>query len=65
MAQSVASVPSFHLPGHLSGIFHVVGPSGGDLSEPLFPGVGHLSILLEEVDVVPFSIFHSKTCLCR
>ena len=32
-----------HPPGHLSGICHLVGPGGGDLSENL---------------VVPFSTFH-------
>ena len=40
----------------------------GDLShiiENLSPGVGHLSILLEAVNVVSFSIFHLKICLFR
>ena len=41
-------------PSH-PGICHLVGPSEGDLSENLCPGVGHLSILLEAVKVVPFS----------
>ena len=54
MAQSIPSVPT-PVPGHLSGICHLVGPGGGVLSENLFTGVGYLSILLEEVNVVPFS----------
>ena len=44
-AKSMPSVPM--PPGHLSGICHLVGPGGGDLSENLCPGVRHLSILLE------------------
>ena len=47
-------------PGHLSGNFHLVGPGGEDLSENLCPGVGYLSILLEDVNVVPFSTLHLK-----
>ena len=31
-----------------------------NLSENLWPGVGNFSILLEAVNVVPFSIFHLK-----
>ena len=34
------------------------GLGGGELSENLCPGVGHLSILLDAVNVVLFSIFH-------
>ena len=46
-------------PGHLSSICYLVGPGGRDLSENLCPGrVGHLSIFLEAVNAVPFSIFH-------
>ena len=55
MAQSISSV--LIPPGYLSGICRLVGPCGGDLSENLSPGVGHLSILLEEVNVVPFLYF--------
>ena len=58
MALSILSVPI--TPGHLSGICHLVGPCGEDLSENLCPGVGHFSIFLEEVNVVPFPIFHLK-----
>ena len=32
----------------------------GNLSENLWPGVGNLSIFLEAVNVVPFSIFSLK-----
>ena len=42
-------------PPPFPGICHLVGPGVGDFSENLFPGMGHLSILLEEVNVVPFS----------
>ena len=35
------------------------------MSESLYPLVGHLSILLEAVKVVSFSIFHFKICLFR
>ena len=59
MAQSIPSVPT-SVPGHLSGICHLVGPGGVDLSENLFPVVVLLSILLEEVNVVSFSILHLK-----
>ena len=37
--------------------------AGGDLSENLCPQVGHLSIFLEAVDIVPFSTFHYKIYL--
>ena len=57
MAQSIARVPI--LPVAFFGFFfYLVGPGGGDLSQNLCPGVGHLSILLDAVTVVPFSIFH-------
>ena len=36
------------------------GIGGGELSENLCPGLGHLSILLDAVNVVIFSIFHLK-----
>ena len=39
-------------PGHLSGFSHL-----GNLSENLCPGMGHLSILLEEVNIAPFQYF--------
>ena len=39
-------------PGHLSGFSHL-----GNLSENLCPEVGHLSILLEEVNITPFQYF--------
>ena len=37
------------------GICHLVGPGVGDFPENLFSGMGHLSILLKQVNVVPFS----------
>ena len=55
MAQSISSV--LIPPGHLLGICRLVGPCGEDLSENLNSGVGHWSILLEEVNVVPFLYF--------
>ena len=56
MAQSIPSVPI--PPGAF--VFLSV-PAVGNLSENLFPGVGLLSILLEEVNVVSFLILHLKT----
>ena len=50
---------------HLFGLCHLVGPGCGDLSENLYLGVGYLSILLEEVNIVPFSIFYLKIYLFR
>ena len=55
MAQSIPGVP---MPHEAFVILSV--PAVGNLSENLSPGVGHLSILLEVVNIVPFSIFHSK-----
>ena len=57
MAQSTPSmlIPAF------SGICHLV----GNLSENLCPGVEHLSVLLEAVNIVPFRIFIFKMCLFR
>ena len=52
MAQLIPSMP---IP---LGICHLVGCGGGDLLENLFLGVAYLSIVLEAVNVVPFSIFH-------
>ena len=43
---------------HSLGICHLVGLSDGDLSENLCPGVEPLSILLEAVNAIPFSILH-------
>ena len=37
--------------------------AGGDLSENFCPQVGHLSIFLEAVDIIPFSTFHYKIYL--
>ena len=54
MAQSIPSVPI------VPGSCHLAGPSGGDMSENLRPWVGHLSILLKAVKIVPFSKFHFK-----
>ena len=54
MAQSIPNVPI------APGSCHLVGPSRGDMSENLRPWVGHLSILLKAVNIVPFSIFHLK-----
>ena len=53
MAQYIPSV--LIPPGHLSGFSHL-----GNLSENLCPEVGHLSIILEEVNIVHFSIFQLK-----
>ena len=65
VAQTIPSVP-IPPPGHLSGICHLVGfPAVGNLSQNFCPGVGHLSILLEALNVVPFLIFHLKICLFR
>ena len=53
IAQAIPSVlipPPPH--GHLSGFSHL-----GNLSENLCPEVGHLSILLEEVNIAPFQYF--------
>ena len=58
MAQSILSVP---IPLGICRAFVVLpGLGGGELSENLCPGVGHLSILLDAVNVVLFSIFHFK-----
>ena len=54
MAQLIPSMP---IP---PGICHLVGCGGGDLSENLYLGVGYLSILLEAINDVSFSIFHKK-----
>ena len=48
-----------------TGICHLVGPDVGNLSDSLCPGMGHLSILLEAVKVIPFSIFHLQICLFK
>ena len=48
-----------------TGICHLVGPDVGNLSDSLCPGVGHLSVLLEALKVIPFSIFHLQICLFK
>ena len=58
MAQSIPSMPI--PPGHLLGICHLVGPGSVDLSGNLYPGVWHLSICLEEGNVILFSIVSLK-----
>ena len=60
MAQSNPSVPIHPAPRHLLGICHLVALGGGKLSEHLCPGLGHLSILLEAVNIGPFLIFQKK-----
>ena len=61
MAQSIPSVP---IPSPR--ICHLIGvPAVGNLSQNFCPGVGHLSILLEAFNDVPFLIFHLKICLFR
>ena len=52
MVQSIPRLPI------VPGSCHLVGPSGGDMSENLRPWVGYLSILLKAVNIPPFSIFH-------
>ena len=63
MARSSVPISPQAFVRHLSGICHLVRPRDWNLSENLCPGVGHLAILLEAVNVVPFSIFHQKICL--
>jgi len=46
--------------GHLSGICHLVGPSCKEFVRKPLPGVGHSSILLEVLNIVPTSIFTKK-----
>ena len=36
------------------GIFHLVSAGGREFVKNLYPGVGHLSILLDTVIIVPF-----------
>ena len=52
IAQAIPSVLIPPHPGHFSGFSHL-----GNLSENLCPEVGHLSILLEEVNIAPFQYF--------
>ena len=47
-------------PGICRAFFILSIPAVGNLSENLCLEVAHLSILLEEVNIVPFSIFHLK-----
>ena len=58
IAQSVTSmlIP----PGICRAFFILPVPTVGNLSENLWPEVVHLSILLEEVNIAPLSIFHFK-----
>ena len=60
MVQSIPGVP--FPPGIRQMSVTLSVPAVGNLSENLCPGVGHLSILLEAVNIVPFSIFHLKIC---
>ena len=62
MAQSTPSmlIPAF------SGIYHLVGPSGGKfVGKPLPRGGALMSVLLEAVNIVSFRIFLFKMCLFR
>ena len=58
MAQSIprVSIP----PGHLSGICHLVDPGSGEFVRKPLLGGGHLSVLLEAIDIAPFSISSIK-----
>ena len=58
MTQSILSV-SIPL-GICRAFVMLPGLGGEELSENLCPGMGHLSILLDAVNVVLFSIFHLK-----
>ena len=60
MAQSIPSVQI--TPGYLSVICHLGGPSSREFVRKPLPGVGHLSFLLEAVNIVPLLIFHLKIC---
>ena len=58
MTQSILSVAI--PPGHLSGICHVAWSRRCGIVGNLCPGVVHLSILLDAVNIALFSIFHFK-----
>ena len=64
MAQSLDSKGAHPPPGRQAFVILSV-LAVGNLSENLCPGVGHFPILLEWVNIVPFSIFHLKICLFR
>ena len=62
---SVNSKPA-HSPPGICRVFVILSvPTVGNLSESLCPGMGHLSILLQAVNIIPFSICHLKICLFR
>ena len=56
MAQSITSIPL----GICRAFFILPVPTVENLSENLCTEVVHLSILLEEVNIAPLSIFHLK-----
>ena len=62
-AQTIPSMPT--PPPHPPAFVILSVPVVGSLSENLCLGVWHLSILLEAVNIVPFSIFQLKICLFR
>ena len=64
MAQVIQSVILPH-PGLCQALVTLSVLTVGNLSENLCLGVGHLSILLEAVNLVPFSIVHLKIRLIR
>ena len=57
---SHGSVNSKHANRRLSGICHLVRPSCGEFVTKPLPGVGHFSVLLEVLNIVPIatSIFY-------
>ena len=58
--------PPKNIPPDICRAFAILSfPVVGNFSEHLCPGVGHLSNLLEAVNVIPFSKFHLKMCLFR
>ena len=66
MAQSIPSM-AIPLPGICQVFVILMVLAVGNLLENLCrkPRVEHLSILLEAVNIIPFSIFHLKLCLFR
>ena len=56
ITQSIPGMPS------PPGIYHLVGPGGEEFVRKPLPGVGHLSILVEAVNIVPFSILVEASC---
>ena len=72
MAWGAPKVPYNLLQQHHSNLYGTLQEnySSGNLCplmfpENLCPGVGHLSNLLEAVNVIRFAIFHLKICLFR